>query len=312
MAAAAPVTRAEFDAVYASCSTWGVWGPDDRRGALNHITPEIVKGAAGLIRAGRTVSCSWALDTEAGPDNPKPVVHHMTLLPDVHLGDSGDMRFSGDFVGVEFHGESVSHIDALCHVVYRGSAYNGVEAGDAVSSAGALDLTIDVVKDGIAGRGVLIDIPRHRGTRWVEPGEAVLRDEIEAALAGEGVALRQGDIVFFRTGHARRRLEEGPWDAANLKAGIHVTAMPLFHEAKVAAMAFDGDGDTIPSPCGEVAYPIHAIGINAMGLHFLDNLSLEDLARACEEEGRFEFFTVIAPLRLAAGTGSPINPIAIL
>jgi kynurenine formamidase len=312
MAAAAPVTRAEFDAVYAACSTWGVWGQDDRRGALNHITPEIVKGAAGLIRSGRTVSCSWALDTEAGPDNPKPVVHHMTLLPDVHLGDSGEMRFSGDFVGVEFHGESISHIDALCHVVYRGSAYNGVEADDAVSSAGALDLTIDVAKDGIAGRGVLVDIPRHRGTRWVEPGEAVLRDEIEAALAGEGVELRKGDTVFFRTGHARRRLEEGPWDAANLKAGIHVTAMPLFHEAKVAAMAFDGDGDTIPSPCGEVAYPIHAIGINAMGLHFLDNLSLEDLARVCEEEGRFEFFTVIAPLRLAAGTGSPINPIAIL
>ena len=117
------------------------------------------------------------------------------------------------------------------------------------------------------------------------------RDEIEAALAGQGVELRQGDIVFFRTGHARRRLEEGPWDAANLKAGLHVTAMPLFHEAKVAAMAFDGDGDTIPSPCGEVAYPIHAIGISAMGLHFLDNLSLEDLARACDEEGRFEFFT---------------------
>jgi kynurenine formamidase len=312
MAIAAPVTRAEFDAVYAACRTWGAWGPRDRRGALNHITPEAVKGAARLIRSGRTVSCSWVLATEAGPDNPRPVVHHMTLLPDVHLGDSGDMRFSGDFVGLEFHGESISHIDALCHVVYRGSAYNGVAADDAVSSAGALDLTIDVVKDGIAGRGVLIDIPRHRGTRWVEPGEAVSRDEIEAALAGQGVELRTGDIVFFRTGHARRRLDEGPWDAAKLKAGLHVTAMPLFHEANVAAMAFDGDGDTIPSPCREVAYPIHAIGISAMGLHFLDNLSLEDLARACDEEGRFEFFTVIAPLRLAAGTGSPINPIAIL
>jgi kynurenine formamidase len=312
VAAAAPVGRAEFDAVYAACSNWGVWGPEDQRGALNHLTPEIVRAAAGLVRSGRTVSCSWALDTEAGPDNAKPVVHHMTLLSDVHLGDSGDMRFTGDFVGVEFHGESVSHIDALCHVVYRGTSFNGVAADDAVSSAGARKLTIDTAKDGIVGRGVLIDIPRHRGTKWVEPGEAVLRDEVEAALAGQGVELRQGDIVFFRTGHARRRLEEGPWDAANLKAGLHVTAMPLFHEAKVASMAFDGDGDTIPSPCADIAYPIHAIGISAMGLHFLDNLSLEDLARACEEEDRFEFLCVIAPLRLAAGTGSPVNPIAIL
>jgi kynurenine formamidase len=310
MAAAAPVTRAEFDAVYAACRTWGRWGADDRRGALNYLTPEIVRAAAGLIRSGRSVSCSWPLDTEAGPDNPKPVVHHMTLLPDQHLGDAGDMRFSGDFVGVEFHGESVSHIDALCHVLFAGRAYNGVAAP--VSSAGAGDLTIDTAKDGIVGRGVLIDIPRHRGIRWVEPGEAVGRDEIQAALEGQGVELRQGDVVFFRTGHARRRLEAGPWDAANLKAGIHVTAMPLFHDAKVSAMAFDGDGDTIPSPCAEVAYPIHAIGISAMGLHFMDNLSLEDLASACDEEGRFEFFCAIAPLRLAAGTGSPVNPIAIL
>jgi kynurenine formamidase len=239
-------------------------------------------------------------------------MHHMTLLPDQHLGDSGDMRFSGDFVGVEFHGESVSHIDALCHVVFAGRAYNGVAADDAVSSAGAADLTIDGARDGIVGRGVLVDIPRHRGVQWVEPGESVGRDEIEAALEGQHVELRRGDIVFFRTGHSRRRQEEGPWDAANLKAGLHVTAMPLFHDAKVAAMAFDGDGDTIPSPCPEIAYPIHAIGISAIGLHFLDNLSLDDLARACDEEGRFEFFCVIAPLRLAAGTGSPVNPIAIL
>ena len=52
MAAAAPVTRAEFDAVYAACSTWGVWGPGDRRGALNHITPEIVTGGGGAHPVG--------------------------------------------------------------------------------------------------------------------------------------------------------------------------------------------------------------------------------------------------------------------
>ena len=91
---APPITRDEFDEVYAACSNWGTWGGDDERGALNYITPEIVKDAAGLIRTGRTVSCSWALDTKAGPDNPKPVVHHMTMMNDIHLGDSGDIRFT--------------------------------------------------------------------------------------------------------------------------------------------------------------------------------------------------------------------------
>jgi len=42
------------------------------------------------------------------------------------------------------------------------------------------------------------------------------------------------------------------------------------------------------------------------------SLFLEDLAAACEVQGRSEFLLVIAPLRLAAATGSPVNPIAIL
>ena len=309
---AKPTTRSEFDAVYAACSNWGAWGPDDQRGAANYITPDIVKEAAGLIRTGRTVSCSWPLDTVAGPDNPKPVVHHMTMMNDIHLGDSGDTRFTCDFMGIEFHGDAHSHIDALCHVVYKGETYNGLAIEQAANSMGGLRQTMDVAKEGIVGRGVLIDIPRFRGTKWVEPSEAIMRDEIEAALAAQNVELRQGDIVFFRTGHARKRLEDGPWDASSAKAGFHTSAMPLFHETQVAAIGFDGDGETVPANCEGIKYPIHTIGVNSMGLYFLDSLYFEDLAAVCEQEGRFDFFCVIAPLRLAAGTGSPVNPIAIL
>jgi len=68
----------------------------------------------------------------------------------------------------------------------------------------------------------------------------------------------------------------------------------------------------VPANCEGIKYPIHTIGVNSMGLYFLDSLYFEDLAEACEQEGRFDFFCVIAPLRLAAGTGSPVNPIAIL
>jgi hypothetical protein len=57
--------------------------------------------------------------------------------------------------------------------------------------------------------------------------------------------------------------------------------------------------------------PIHALALNAMGVHLLDNLQLEDVAGACVEEGRWEFLCVVAPLRVPGGTGSPINPIAI-
>ena len=47
-------------------------------------------------------------------------------MQDIHLGDAGDLRFTGDFIGIEFHGDAHSHIDALCHMAYKGLMYNGV------------------------------------------------------------------------------------------------------------------------------------------------------------------------------------------
>jgi hypothetical protein len=57
---------------------------------------------------------------------------------------------------------------------------------------------------------------------------------------------------------------------------------------------------------------VHVLAVNALGLHLLDYLQLAELAQACAAAGRWSFLCVIAPLRLPTGTGSPVNPIAIL
>ena len=54
------------------------------------------------------------------------------------------------------------------------------------------------------------------------------------------------------------------------------------------------------------------LAINALGMHLLDYLQFEDLVPLCETAGRWSFLCVVAPLRLPGGTGSPVNPIAIL
>jgi hypothetical protein len=54
------------------------------------------------------------------------------------------------------------------------------------------------------------------------------------------------------------------------------------------------------------------LAINALGVHLLDYLEFAELVPVCEQAGRWSFMCVIAPLRLQAGTGSPVNPIAIL
>ncbi len=82
-------------------------------------------------------------------------------------------------------------------------------------------------------------------------------------------------------------------------------------ERNVAALGSDGNNDTAPSSTDGVDFPIHVLAINAMGIHLLDYLQFEDLRAACERTGRWEFLLVAVPLRIAGGTGSPINPIAV-
>lgn len=88
--------------------------------------------------------------------------------------------------------------------------------------------------------------------------------------------------------------------------------MEFLAEREVAVLGSDGNSDTAPSPVEGVAFPVHVLAIHAMGLHLLDYLRFEDLAQICAREARWSFLCVIAPLRLPAATGSPVNPLAIL
>jgi kynurenine formamidase len=308
------VSLEEFERMFESVKNWGRWGPDDQLGTLNLITPERVRAAAGLVRSGRRVSLEIPINTVAGPDNPNQAIHLVTQGHDIDIG-SGGLRFGLDFLAMACHGDSHSHVDALCHISYNGQTYNGKPAQEVLTSMGATTLGIDRIGEkGVVGRGVLLDLPRFRGVEWLEPGEAVTRAELEACEQAQGVHLGEGDVFVYRTGHHARRLKRGPWDNGpdgEGKAGLHVDTIPWMHERGIAAFLPDGDGEAIPSCVDGMTYPMHPLQIVAMGMLTADSLALEDLSAACAEEGRYEFMVVGLPLRLPGGTGSPWNPIAI-
>ncbi|MCK4284495.1 MAG: cyclase family protein [Candidatus Brocadiae bacterium] len=305
------ISAGEFDRLFESVCNWGRWGPDDERGTLNYITGDHIRKAAALVRSGRTVSLSLPINKVAGPDNPRPPAHYM-----VHTYDPSDttgQQFATDYLAAEFHGDCLTHIDALCHVAYKGKIYNGKPLSS-VTSEGAGIQDITAFAHGVVGKGVLLDMPRLRGTKWIEVGEAIGPEEIVAAEEAQGVRLDEGDILVFRTGHHRRRLELGSWDVGydgEGRAGLHVSAIPLLHERKVAAFFPDGDGETVPGNVEGVPYPIHALQITAMGMVCADSLQFEELVQVCESEGRWEFMVAASPLRLPGGTGTLFNPIAI-
>lgn len=299
------LSSAEFRALYVRVKRMSRWGSADRRGALNNISPSGVVAAASDVRRGRAVSLAAPIGSEVAPDNPDPAIHEMT-----QTGTGSGLSFAMDRVAMNIHGDADSHIDALCHVVFDGTLYNGISAG-AVTAAGAAELSIEVAGNGIVGRGLLLDIPRWRGVSWLEPGDHVTADDLITAEAAQEVRIEPGDLLFVRVGHHSRRRALGPWDSANGRAGLHPAALELLAERRIAVLGSDGNNDTAPSAAEGVDFPVHVLAVNAMGMHLMDWLQLDNLSAACEELNQWSFFCVIAPLRLRGGTGSPINPIAV-
>ena len=303
------LSPAEFQALYERLRGHGQWGSDDRRGALNHITPARLLAAAREVQLGRSVTMASPL-ADSAADNPEPGARNMKHLPG-ERSDVAGLSFASDHLVMNVHGDVDSHVDALCHVNYQGTLYNGV-APDAVTSQGASELSVDDARDGIVGRGVLLDIPAVRGVSWLEPGDCVTAADLAAAQRAQQVEVGPGDLLFVRVGHRLRRQELGPWDVARSRAGLHPLAMEFLAERGVAALGSDGNSDTAPSLVDGVDFPVHVLAINAMGLHLLDYLQFDDVLPACMAAGRWSFLCVVAPLRLPGGTGSPVNPIAIL
>jgi kynurenine formamidase len=299
------LSAAEFRALYLRVKRMSRWGPADRRGALNNISPSGVVAAASDVWRGRAVSLAAPIGSEVALDNPDPAVHEMT-----QTGTGSGLSFAMDRVAMNIHGNADSHIDALCHVMFDGTLYNDISAG-AVTAAGATELSIEVAGNGIVGRGLLLDIPRWRGVSWLDPGDHVTADDLITAEAAQEVRISRGDLLFVRVGHHSRRRALGPWDSANGRAGLHPAALELLAERRIAVLGSDGNNDTAPSAAEGVDFPVHVLAVNAMGMHLMDWLQLDNLTAACEELNRWSFFCVIAPLRLRGGTGSPINPVAV-
>ncbi|MCP5029612.1 MAG: cyclase family protein [Actinomycetia bacterium] len=299
--------------IFESVKNWGRWGPDDEAGALNFITNEIRRASAAEVTVGETVSCARELPVNPAADNPRPALHMMTRGGDDCVIPGLDMESTGDFVGVAFHGMATSHIDALCHVFVDQQMYNGFPASE-VKSTGALRGSVMAGGDGIVGRGVLLDIPRLRGVDYLEPGSPIMVDELAAAEAAQGVGVGQGDILLVGTGRDTRRSEMGAWHPfTEGMAGLHPECIPWLHDRSIAVLGCDGVSDVLPGqhPPGW-AMPIHQCVLVAMGVHLLDNLRLDRLAEACARHQKWSFQLAVAPLRVHGGTGSPVNPIAVL
>lgn len=297
---------------------WGKWGADDEIGTLNYITPDKIVQAAGLVKQGKVLSLAIPFDSNGpqsgfgGRTNP---LHFM-------LQDGGDVASGAqDFIpGLRYCDDAVTmplqcatQWDALSHIYFDGKMYND-HGPEWVNSNGARVNSIDKLKAKVVSRGVLLDIPRSKQKRWLEPGEAIYPSDLDAAAARQKVAVGRGDIVLIRTGQIAQVRSQGSWGqyAGGPAPGLSLSVAEWLAKNEIAGYATDTWGtEVIPNETADVFQPLHCVAIVNMGMLVGEIFDLEELASDCAADGVYEFMFVAPPLPVTGAVGSPINPQAI-
>ena len=286
---------------------WGRWGDKGSAGAMNLIDEQKRLQAIGLVQKGRTVSLSRPFPVTPNAENPRPAQQYVQVWE--RPGNSGA---AVDYYGLIYHGTSTTHIDALCHVWDENGMWDGRKPEDTLTFDGANYGTVDAWSDGILTRGVLLDVPKHRGKPYVTVEEPVHGWELEDIAREQGLELQPGDAVMVYSGREAFAADNGGIWANSVsgepRPGLHASCLPFVRDCDMSLLGWDMM-DASPNEY-DIGWSVHGV-IFAYGVALLDNALLEPLANACAEEGRYEFMISINPLNVIGGTGSPVNPIAI-
>ncbi len=92
-------------------------------------------------------------------------------------------------------------------------------------------------------------------------------------------------------------------------AGLDAAVIPFLKQRDIALLGSDATHDVGRVP--GFLRPIHRFALDALGAPLIDNADLENVADTAARLKRWEFFMIATPNRVANGTGSPINPVAI-
>lgn len=287
-----------------SLSNWGRWGKEDELGTINFINSEKIKKSLALVRDGVSVTCARPIDSSPEPDLKTQALRKET--------DSGEGRRAGlEYIGMVFHGNSITHIDSPAHYFWKGKMYNNRPADLVSSREGALANDVEVLRNGIVTRGVLLDIAAMKNKKWLDSGEEVTVADLEAAEKSAGIKVTSGDVLLVRTGNYKRVLETKEILEISKEPGLSAAATPWLRQKEVSIIGSDTANSHKSNQYQNINNPFHVISLVSMGLWILDNCNLENLAKVCKEKNRWDFLIFISPLRLKNGTGSPVNPVAI-
>jgi kynurenine formamidase len=275
---------------------------DAPSGALSRTGPATVLAAAQIPATGKIYDLGLELNDRI-PSNPAftPLSLAFTHTPE-ETGAQSPFQFSADTFSGGLH--IGTHMDAFIHIQAEDRIFGGALAREARTDRGWKQYGMETVAPMI-GRGVVLDIPALKGSRRLADGYEVTIADLQAALARTGLSIRTGDMVLVRTGKIQDWNNPAAFQAS--EPGVGREAAIWLYDAGMAVLATDTTG-TEPLPFADAAATTHRAMLVDRGVHLLENLYLEDVARDGVTEGLF----INLPLKITGATGSWIRPVLVV
>ncbi|QPR36693.1 cyclase family protein [Delftia acidovorans] len=301
-------------------SNWGRWGPDDEVGALNFLTPAEVLRGVSHIRSGETFTLQRLIgDPRGDPVWPGRTPAERTMVFDESSWDGpdaprfpGGLHYADDKLDAFLQGST--QYDALGHVWYGGRIWNGY---DARTTIGGLDkASVEALgARGIVGRGVLLDMARHRGKAALERAETFTHEDLMACAKAQGHTIEKHDILIVRTNFLSGFYkDQASFYNDFCEPGLTYSPelVDWFHAMEIPNLVTDTIANEVTmDPVHGVALPLHCALMRNLGVTLTEICDLEALADSCARDGRYTFLYVAAPLKIHRATGSPVNPVVI-
>jgi kynurenine formamidase len=205
-----------------------------------------------------------------------------------------------------------AHIDAHAHMtIGEDDRWHG---GSALTDLGDFGpLAGDASEfEPIWARGLLYDVPGYRGVEFLDQGEPVTAEELQAVGSAQGIdEPRDDDVVLVRTGYIRHWPDPEQM-AAHRGPGPDVSVAHWLTERGVLATGSDTETYEVqPAPdLGRPSnpQPVHTHLLIEHGVFIMESLDLEELAR----DRVHEFLFVALPVKIRGATGSMIDPVAVI
>jgi kynurenine formamidase len=314
------------------------WGPGDKAGAINRITPAMVMQALRLVKQGKTATLGKYYASDIPAFGPRSWTMSIPGTPTGGPFGNNALVYHDEFVATEI-GQIGTQFDGPGHIGVHTSKgnfmYNGrmaeqtYQRGAGGRVIGMGDLGVEhVAEKAYVCRGVLLNAPAYRGVRRLpiprdtrSPGIITAAD-VQAMVRRQGLTeIAEGDCVFLYTGHgdlwsnaewkslspdekARRRAE-----FTSGEPGFGISACEYLASRKIVLTGGDTSANDA-QPTGEkedFAVPCHTEMQTRRGIWNIENLDFGPLLK----DNVTEFLFVWSPLKIVGGTGSPGNPVAI-